>query len=101
MPYRISSADGAALYVCGAPHPHWLLLSASGNPPGPCTILMKKPYKAPGKGTGLGLAVCQEIVKGHGGRIAVSSQVGEGTCVWLWLPVEERGNYSGPAAATG
>jgi signal transduction histidine kinase len=57
--------------------------------------------KGPGKGTGLGLAVCQEIVRGHGGRIEVSSRVGEGTCVQILLPTEERGNYSGAAAATG
>ena len=45
--------------------------------------------KGPGKGTGLGLAVCQEIVKGHEGTIVVSSQVGEGTCVRIFLPVED------------
>jgi two-component system NtrC family sensor kinase len=46
--------------------------------------------KAPGKGTGLGLAVCQEIVKGHGGTIEIHSQVGEGTCVRIFLPTDER-----------
>jgi signal transduction histidine kinase len=45
--------------------------------------------KASGKGTGLGLAVCQEIMKGHGGTIKISSQVGEGTCVRIFLPTEE------------
>jgi signal transduction histidine kinase len=42
--------------------------------------------KAPGKGTGLGLAVCQEIIKAHGGTITIASQPRAGTCVRLFLP---------------
>jgi two-component system sensor kinase FixL len=45
--------------------------------------------KPPGKGTGLGLAICQEIIKAHGGTIKVSSQVGEGTSVKIFLPAAE------------
>jgi two-component system, NtrC family, sensor kinase len=48
--------------------------------------------KNPGSGTGLGLAVCQEIVKEHGGKIAISSQIEKGTTVKIFLPTE-------PAAA--
>jgi len=46
--------------------------------------------KAPGKGTGLGLAICQEIVKGYGGTIEITSQVGHGTSVRIFLPTNER-----------
>ncbi|MGH7927856.1 MAG: ATP-binding protein, partial [Candidatus Binatia bacterium] len=42
--------------------------------------------KSHANGTGLGLAVCQEIVKGHGGKIAISSQVEKGTTVKIFLP---------------
>jgi signal transduction histidine kinase len=38
------------------------------------------------KGSGLGLAVCQEIVKEHGGKITISSQVEKGTTVKIFLP---------------
>jgi signal transduction histidine kinase len=42
--------------------------------------------KAPGKGTGLGLVICQEIVKAHGGTIDIASQLGVGTTVKVFLP---------------
>jgi C4-dicarboxylate-specific signal transduction histidine kinase len=42
--------------------------------------------KPPGKGTGLGLVICQEIIKAHGGIIKISSQVGQGTTVQIFLP---------------
>jgi two-component system, NtrC family, C4-dicarboxylate transport sensor histidine kinase DctB len=44
--------------------------------------------KSPGKGTGLGLAICQEIIKANGGTINVSSQVGQGTTVQIFLPAD-------------
>ena len=40
-------------------------------------------------GTGLGLAVCQRIVRQHEGRIEVDSTPGEGTEVAVWLPVRD------------
>ena len=38
------------------------------------------------RGTGLGLAVSQKILKEHGGRIAVESQLGEGSRFTLEIP---------------
>jgi signal transduction histidine kinase len=41
-------------------------------------------------GTGLGLAIVHSIVEEHGGRISVSSQVGQGASFWMDLPVVAR-----------
>jgi signal transduction histidine kinase len=44
-------------------------------------------YTTKGKeGTGLGLPICNNIVKNHGGRIEVKSKVGEGTVVSVVIP---------------
>ena len=42
--------------------------------------------KPPGKGTGMGLVICQEIIKAHGGAINIASQLGAGTTVSIYLP---------------
>jgi PAS domain S-box-containing protein len=41
--------------------------------------------KPPGKGTGLGLSMCYGIIKQHGGRIDIESEVGKGTRVTVRL----------------
>jgi len=46
--------------------------------------------KPPDKGTGLGLVICQEIIRAHGGTIQIASEVGQGTTVNIYLPVEVR-----------
>jgi PAS domain S-box-containing protein len=50
--------------------------------------------KNPANGTGLGLAVCQEIVKEHGGKITVNSQVEKGTNVTIFFPTEPANDRS-------
>jgi signal transduction histidine kinase len=50
--------------------------------------------KTHGRGTGLGLAVSQEIVKEHGGRIDITSQVGQGTSVKIFLPTGDAAGGS-------
>lgn len=42
------------------------------------------------KGSGLGLMIVQRIVREHGGRIQLESNVGQGTTFRIWLPLTER-----------
>ncbi|MGB2986045.1 MAG: ATP-binding protein, partial [Phycisphaerae bacterium] len=44
--------------------------------------------KAADGGTGLGLSVAADIVQEHGGHIEVHSEVGNGTCFYVYLPAE-------------
>ena len=43
--------------------------------------------KQTGKGTGLGLSICHEVVSEHGGQIYAKSQPGEGTTIFVELPI--------------
>ncbi|HYD63093.1 MAG TPA: ATP-binding protein [Noviherbaspirillum sp.] len=46
--------------------------------------------KPVGQGTGLGLSLSYNIVKNHGGRIDVESEIGKGTRFIIRLPVEPK-----------
>jgi PAS domain S-box-containing protein len=39
------------------------------------------------RGTGLGLTICRELVKLHGGTVTIESEPGSGTCVTVNLPL--------------
>jgi signal transduction histidine kinase len=41
-------------------------------------------------GTGLGVALTSEILALHDGHIEITSQLGQGTQVTLWIPVVEQ-----------
>jgi two-component system NtrC family sensor kinase len=61
--------------------------------------------KAPGEGTGLGLSVCQGIVREHGGRIGVTSAPGAGATFTIELPpgvaIEPAATVAAAAAGGG
>lgn len=48
--------------------------------------------KAPGKGRGLGLAVCQRVISEAEGEITVVSEVGQGSCFSIVLPAVGENN---------
>ncbi len=45
--------------------------------------------KEPGRGTGLGLSLCNSIISSHSGTLMVHSQPGKGTSVIIYLPGSE------------
>ena len=51
-----------------------------------------QPFVTFGKrnGTGLGLAICRNIIEAHGGDIYLSSEVGKGTILGIWMPLEQE-----------
>jgi signal transduction histidine kinase len=44
------------------------------------------------EGTGLGLFLCRQIVENHRGKISIESQEGQGTTIYIHLPVYKIGN---------
>ena len=47
--------------------------------------------KEAGRGTGLGLSVCQRIIQSFYGQILIESQAGNGSRVIIKLPAEAKG----------
>ena len=62
-----------------------------GIPEDELPLVKKKFYKGSSKarGTGIGLAVCDEIVTMHNGTLDIDNAEGGGTCVRISLPLEQ------------
>ena len=43
------------------------------------------------QGTGMGLAIARAVVEAHGGKVGVTSQVGQGSVFWFSLPLRAAG----------
>jgi len=50
-----------------------------------------------GTGAGLGLAICDQIIRQHAGTIHAESESGQGTRFTIHLPLDCRGKVEGPA----
>jgi signal transduction histidine kinase/HAMP domain-containing protein len=83
--------DGGELWVELLSRPDFLLLSVRDSGIGiaeeKLPLVFEPFYTDKGQGTGLGLAISYNIVSDHGGEIHIDSQLGEGTCVTVALPL--------------
>lgn len=70
----------------------WVSVSDTGGgiPQEQLNRIFEPFYTTKKKGTGLGLMIVQRIVREHGGRIELESNVGKGTVFRIWLPLHER-----------
>lgn len=82
VPLLRTSADGGAVEVSVAD-------SGTGMPE-EVRQKAREPFfttKEPGKGAGLGLAICEEIIRSHHGRMEIESREGKGSAIRIQLPV--------------
>jgi signal transduction histidine kinase len=91
---RTSRADGGAVAV-------EVIDTGCGIPPDVLARIFEPFFttKEVGKGTGLGLSLVHEMVRQHGGEIAVDSQVGRGTRMRVCLPAAAPRTQSPAAVA--
>lgn len=85
-------AGGTTLTLACRDAGEFVELAVQDDGPGIPTSLQERMFdpfvstKGPGKGTGLGLHLVQEIVTSHAGTVQCESQPGEGTCFRVRLP---------------
>ncbi len=85
--------DGKVIEVSIDKHGDYVVIKVRdhglGIPPSELPFVKKKFYKGSSKerGSGIGLAVCDEIVARHGGDLIISNAEDGGVCVTVRLPV--------------
>jgi len=98
--FRHTPRTGSIRIATSEPHGEFVQVSITdtgvGIPPDHIPHLFERFYRAPPGGTtrvkgyGLGLAICREIVRSHGGEIWATSDAGRGTTFSFTLPIAGR-----------
>jgi PAS domain S-box-containing protein len=76
---RLARADGGGYEI-------QVLDRGPGIPPELMSKVLLPFYSTKRSGSGLGLALCREIVEAHGGSLRIEPREGGGTIVTCWLP---------------
>jgi PAS domain S-box-containing protein len=72
-----------------------------GIPPDVLPHIFKAFYSTKPEGTGIGLALTQDIVRRHGGHVEVESEPGAGARFRIWLPASSHGGGTRGTGAEG
>ncbi len=84
----VGAAGTITVSLASAPEGVRLTVSDTGPgiPPSQIELIFEPLYTTRPQGFGLGLAICQQVVRMQGGRIEVQSTVGRGTTFGVYLP---------------
>jgi signal transduction histidine kinase len=89
---NVSVAEDCRQQDAGVPAGEYVLIAVSDTGSGMPRDVQEKAFdpffttKQPGQGTGLGLSQVYGFVKQSGGEIKISSEVGQGTTISIYLP---------------
>jgi signal transduction histidine kinase len=61
-----------------------------GIDPSTASKLFTAFYTTKADGMGMGLSICRSIVESHGGKITMSSELGQGATFIVYLPMKEE-----------
>lgn len=92
--------EGGYIRLCAARDGEWLRLAVEDNgigiAPEKLPHIFERFYRVDESRnvseqgeSGLGLAIVQSIVKAHGGHVKATSSLGEGTTIWVWVPLKQ------------
>ena len=102
-PFEATEAHaGSRPWLKAGPHAHLRVVDSGAGIPPEVLERVLEPFfttKPPGKGTGLGLSMIHGIVKSLEGAIEITSRVGEGTRVDIFLPAARSASEGANAQA--
>ncbi|HEY8046840.1 MAG TPA: PAS domain S-box protein [Streptosporangiaceae bacterium] len=104
---KFTDEGGQVRVTAAADGPDWRIDvedSGIGIPPEEISHLFERFFRASNAtaggrpGSGLGLSIVKEVAEMHGGRVEVTSTLGSGTTVHLFLPAQDDAGPAGKAA---